>query len=196
VKRALIASLLMLGATASTPSGSPMLTPLPFAMTTPLQYSCGTAPGFCPNPTDPAETSTAPVPTAACHVVDGTADRRCTPGALNPNVTQANIGTTICVKGWTATVRPPVAYTNALKRKQMVQYGENGLPSGVEEDHLIPLEVGGSPTDPRNLWPESWTGTPNAHTKDLQENAVHAAICAGRITLKQGQDQIIAKWSR
>lgn len=37
------------------------------------------------------------------------------PGAVNPAVTQANIQRTICVPGWTRTVRPPVPYTNALK---------------------------------------------------------------------------------
>ena len=37
-----------------------------------------------------------------------------TPGALNPEVTQATIGATICVRGWTQTVRPPQAYTRAL----------------------------------------------------------------------------------
>jgi hypothetical protein len=36
-------------------------------------------------------------------------DRTRTPGALNPKVTQATIGTTICVRGWTQTVRPPQA---------------------------------------------------------------------------------------
>ena len=34
-----------------------------------------------------------------------------TPGALNPEVTQATIGATICVRGWTQTVRPPQQYT-------------------------------------------------------------------------------------
>lgn len=193
MKRALIASLLVFGATACSPHSPPPPAPQPFAMTAPLQYSCGTAPGFCPNPTNPAETSIAPVPAAACHVVDGTADRRCTPGALNPNVTQATIGTTICVKGWAATVRPPVAYTNALKLKQMVQYGEVGALSLYKEDHIVPLEAGGNPTDPRNLFPQ-----PNvpAHLKDLDENAAQRDICTGRLTLKQGQDQILAKWSR
>ncbi|MGW4529241.1 hypothetical protein [Amycolatopsis sp. NPDC004378] len=33
-------------------------------------------------------------------------DPACTPGALNPDVTQASIGSTICVSGWTATIRP------------------------------------------------------------------------------------------
>ncbi len=41
------------------------------------------------------------------------------PGAINPQVTQANIAETICVSGWTRTVRPPREYTSALKRQEM-----------------------------------------------------------------------------
>ena len=79
-----------------------------------------------------------------------------TPGVLNPDVTQANIRSTVCRHGWTDTIRPPVEYTNALKRKQMRQYGETGSLSDYQEDHLISLELGGNPTDPRNLWPEPY----------------------------------------
>jgi hypothetical protein len=39
------------------------------------------------------------------------------PGMLNPDVTQANIRSTICRHGWTDTIRPPTSYTNALKAK-------------------------------------------------------------------------------
>jgi hypothetical protein len=46
-------------------------------------------------------------------------DPTITPGVLNPNVRQATIGKTICKSGWTATIRPPVSYTNALKIQQM-----------------------------------------------------------------------------
>jgi hypothetical protein len=79
-----------------------------------------------------------------------------TPGSLNPDVTQATIGQTICVRGWTATVRPPTDYTNRLKAAQMPQYAETGSPSDYQEDHLISLELGGNPTDPKNLWPEPY----------------------------------------
>ena len=44
-----------------------------------------------------------------------------TPGGLNPEVTQATIGSTICVRAWTRTVRPPQQYTAALKRQQIRQ---------------------------------------------------------------------------
>jgi hypothetical protein len=77
------------------------------------------------------------------------ADVRCTPGAINPDVTQATIGKTICVPGWTAKIRPPVAYTNLLKTSQMIEYGETGLPSELEEDRLINLGIGGAAGSPQ-----------------------------------------------
>ena len=85
-----------------------------------------------------------------------------TPGVVNPDVTQATIGETICVRGWTRTVRPPTDYTNGLKVRQMREYGVGGSPSGYQEDHLISLELGGHPTDPRNLWPE-----PRPHAEEV-----------------------------
>jgi hypothetical protein len=38
------------------------------------------------------------------------ADPARTPGVLNPDVTQANIRSTICRRGWTSTIRPPSSY--------------------------------------------------------------------------------------
>jgi len=107
-----------------------------------------------------------------------------TPGALNPNVTQAHIHATICVRGWTKTVRPPVDYTNALKLKQMREYGETGDPSDFQEDHLISLELGGDPRDPRNLWPEPY---PRAAEVDRIENELNAKVCSGALSLAEAQ---------
>jgi hypothetical protein len=107
-----------------------------------------------------------------------------TPGALNPDVTQATIRQTICVRGWTKTVRPPVEYTNALKVKQMRNYGETGDPSDYQEDHLISLELGGAPTDSRNLWPEPY---PRASTVDTIENDLNAKVCSGSMSLADAQ---------
>ncbi len=109
-----------------------------------------------------------------------------TPGVVNPNVTQANIRSTVCRSGWTATIRPPVSYTNALKIKQMKQYGETGSPSDYQEDHLISLEMGGNPTDPRNLWPEPY---PRAAQMDQIENELNSEICDGKLTLAQAQEK-------
>ena len=109
-----------------------------------------------------------------------------TPGVLNPDVTQATIRSTICTRGWTATIRPPVSYTNALKRTQMREYGETGATSDYQEDHLISLELGGHPTDPRNLWPEPY---PRASQVDAVENLLNAQVCDGTLTLAQAQQR-------
>jgi len=107
-----------------------------------------------------------------------------TPGVVNPDVTQATIGETICVRGWTRTVRPSVDYTNDLKVRQMVEYGVGGSPSEYQEDHLISLELGGHPTDPRNLWPEP---RPHAEEVDRVENELNRKICSGEISLAEGR---------
>ncbi len=113
------------------------------------------------------------------------------PGAANPNVTQANISTTICKPGWTKTIRPPASYTNALKRKQMAERHLPGRPADYEEDHYIPLAVGGHPTDPKNLWPQPW---PQAQLKDKLENVLNRAVCGGKLTLTQAQTCLRPDW--
>ena len=107
-----------------------------------------------------------------------------TPGVVNPAVTRATIRGTICRKGWTRTVRPPTSYTNALKLRQMRARGLRGPPSAYQEDHLISLELGGNPTDPRNLWPEPF---PRAAEVDRIENELNARLCSGGLTLDQAQ---------
>jgi hypothetical protein len=50
-------------------------------------------------------------------------DASTTPGAINPAVRQKTIGETICARGWTRMVRPPVQYTEELKRQQIRTFG-------------------------------------------------------------------------
>ncbi len=107
-----------------------------------------------------------------------------TPGVLNETVTQANIRDTLCKSGWTKTTRPPTLYTNDLKVKGIAQYGLRGPLSAFQEDHLISLELGGNPTDPRNLWPEPY---PRAATVDQIENELNHKVCSGELTLAQAQ---------
>lgn len=114
------------------------------------------------------------------------------PGALNPAVNQATIHQTICVRGWTATIRPPIEFTSALKRQQMVDRSLPGRPGDYEEDHLIPLELGGAPSDPANLWPEPWA---DARLKDELESELRREVCAGRLSLSAAQEQI-RTWRR
>jgi hypothetical protein len=123
-----------------------------------------------------------------------------TPGATNPDVTQANIQQTICAKNWTATVRPPVSYTNNLKAEGITQYGYSDPKlTDYEEDHFIPLEIGGNPKDPKNLWPEPYGTkldgkTMGARQKDKVEDYLKKQVCDGTMTLKEAQDQIVSDW--
>lgn len=113
--------------------------------------------------------------------------RTLTPGRLNPAVMQSTIKTTICKARWTATVRPPASYTNALKVQQMAQYDETGPPSTYEEDHFIPLELGGAPRDPKNLWPEPRSQSTRS---DPLETALKRKVCRGLVTLSAARRQI------
>jgi hypothetical protein len=107
-----------------------------------------------------------------------------TPGVANPDVSQETIGQTICTSGWTRTVRPPTEYTNALKLEQMKTYRRAGTPSDFQEDHLISLELGGHPTDARNLWPEP---IDRALDVDDVENDLNRQVCSGELTLEEAQ---------
>jgi hypothetical protein len=109
-----------------------------------------------------------------------------TPGVLNPAVTQATIRETICVRGWTATVRPPSSYTTQLKGEQMRTYGLGGALADYQEDHLISLELGGDPTDPRNLWPEP---IKRALVVDQIENELNRKVCEGSLRLAEAQQR-------
>ncbi len=67
-------------------------------------------------------------------------------------------------------------------RRYGVPWADRAL---YETDHLIPRELGGA-DDILNLWPEPW---PDARRKDRLENRLHAAVCAGLLTLPEAQDR-------
>jgi len=124
------------------------------------------------------------------------------PGATNQNVSQDNIQSTICTKGFTKPIRPPEQYTSDLKKKQLRDEGLPGSPSDYEEDHLISLELGGDPKDEKNLWPEPWenkgsalaaAGT-GAESKDKVENQTNKLVCSGKMSLSDAQTRIASDW--
>ena len=150
-----------------------------------------------------------PVPAAgSCHyrkAADGYAlpDAACTPGAVDAAVTQADIATTVCRHGYSASVRPPVGLTEPAKFRSMASYDASGPPSGYEYDHLVPLGLGGS-SDVRNLWAEPDQGSPGQfdagdgygrNAKDGVESRLAAAVCAGRLPLGAAQDAIARDWT-
>ena len=117
-----------------------------------------------------------------------------TPGVRDPRVTQENIHQTICVAGYTKTVRPDQKYTNSLKRKQMREYGyTNTDPRDFEEDHDLPLNLGGHPTDPKNLWPEPRENG-MADKKDELEFQLQDLVCWHGLPLEEAQRAITTNW--
>lgn len=137
-----------------------------------------------------AATLAAPTPAAAaspCHAHARRPDHRCTPGAVFPSATKKRI----CRVGYTRTVR------NVPERVKNLVYARYGITrhsrATYEMDHLIPLELGGS-NKQANLWPEAAKPFPGFHQKDTLENTLHAAVCEGRMRLRQAQHLIAADW--
>ena len=122
-------------------------------------------------------------------------------GVVNLQITQSNISQNICNPSWsTKSIRPTSSYTTKLKIQQIKDFA---LPdtntASYEEDHVISLELGGNPTDPKNLWPEPYNilykgEQVGARQKDKVENFLHAEVCAGNITLSQAQKDISTNW--
>jgi hypothetical protein len=134
-------------------------------------------------------------PAGSCHVRDrypfNLPDLHCTPGALNPGVTQATIGTTICRSGYTRSIRPSTSITEPEKLASIRAYGFHKSASNYEYDHLISLELGGAANDSRNLWPEPGA-SPNL--KDKVEGYLHARVCDGDMSLASAQRIIALDW--
>jgi hypothetical protein len=119
-------------------------------------------------------------------------DPTCTPGAISPKVTPDTLDGTICRSGYTKSIRPPKAITEAEKQASAAAYGYTGSLSDAEYDHLVPLALGGDPNDPRNLWVQPGA-SPNP--KDDVESQLHDLVCAGRVPLAAAQEAIAANWT-
>jgi hypothetical protein len=70
----------------------------------------------------------------------------------------------------------------------------------AEYDHLISLQLGGDPNDPRNLWIEPPSaghvaGKGPNNPKDSVETHLHTAICKGQVTLVAAQQAIAGDWT-
>lgn len=126
--------------------------------------------------------------TTTCEVNGSYPDHACTPGAIFENADRE----TICVKGYTKTVR-----NVSVKTKKQV-YAAYGItyppPTGsYEMDHLIPLALGGN-NDVANLFPEAKEPSPGFPEKDLVEMYLYEQMCDGMIDLAAAQKQIAEDW--
>ena len=86
--------------------------------------------------------------------------------ALNPDVDEDTINRTICVSGYTKSVRPATSYTNGVKKKLMRDAGIDAARIGdYELDHIVPLACGG-PDAVSNM---QWQTIREARAKDKWE---------------------------
>lgn len=138
-------------------------------------------------------------------------NRAISPGSVDPTVTPENIDSTICAHtrpSWSKSHRPPAQLTNRIKREQIRLYGyADRNPRNYEEDHLIPISIGGlSYSEPEysyitgreaaNLWPEprSTITQWSAELKDELEYAMWKAVCHHDIGLREAQSAFSTNW--
>lgn len=140
------------------------------------------------------------VATAAFAVAPDLPDSSRTPGVPDPAVIQPNIADNICTSGYTASLRPNTSVTNAIKKQQLTAWGyTDHKMAHYEEDHLISLQLGGAADDPKNLWPEHYSGKWGARTKDTVEGELRRRVCtdpsdADHISLQEARDAISSDW--
>ena len=115
--------------------------------------------------------------------------------ALNPDVTQQTIGKTICVSGYTRTVRPSTSFSNGVKSRLIREAGlDRTAMSSYELDHLVPLALGGHPRKLSNLRLQPWHGVDSAIEKDRLEVRLQHLVCSGAMSLAEAQHCIAADW--
>ncbi|MFI5776552.1 hypothetical protein [Nocardia sp. NPDC051570] len=132
----------------------------------------------------------------SCHYLNASnwqalPDPNCTPGAVDPAVRADNVVDTICRDDYAASVRPPAEITDPEEDADARAYGYNGPLDDAEYDHLIPIELGGDPNDPRNLWVEPGPASP----KDTVQRQLHALVCSDKVALTDAQIAIAADWT-
>lgn len=123
------------------------------------------------------------------------------PGAVNPLVRQDNLRQTVCGGfviqngqrvNWTKTQRPS-RYWSSARKAELLHRAHLPLSASslFQGDHRVPLEVGGSPTDPKNLWLQPIN---EAHAKDAMEDKARRQLCRGEITLREAQAIFLGEW--
>lgn len=116
-------------------------------------------------------------------------DRRCSPGAYYPGITEA----VVCSSGFhTSSIRH---VSESERHAVEIEYGLAATTYGhtLEIDHIVPLELGGS-NEIGNLFPERAYAHPGYHVKDRLENRLHALVCSNRLGLRAARLGIASNW--
>jgi len=80
-----------------------------------------------------------------------------------------------------------------MRRKVFAAYGIPGDRKNFEVDYLITPDLGGS-SSLRNLWPQPYSVSWNAHAKDELEQRLHDLVCGGQLDLATAQRAIATDW--
>lgn len=123
------------------------------------------------------------------------ADPSCTPGALNPAAV-ANPSRTICSRSYEVRLARRAAAAQTHKLALMLEYGSPGNPSTYVVAQRVPAEDGGSPANPKNLWPMPVYGWGGALTEATVAFSLHDQICRGAITVRQAARFLKGDWLR
>lgn len=123
--------------------------------------------------------------------------------SLTPGVASIFDASLVCELGFSSTIRPKGNLWRHLRGEAFRRYhitrghrsemDNSGVRhSAYQIDHLIPLELGGDPTDIRNLWPQPIA---SAQKKNIVENELHARVCSGQMALNEAQSRIARNWT-
>lgn len=116
----------------------------------------------------------------------------CAAYPLNPDVTPATIHKTICVRGYSDTVRPSTSYTNPVKFRLMRQAGlQVSDKADWALDHRIPIALGGHPRSLENL--RLLTKHDNSRKSRIEVKLL-CYVCTGQMSLGQAQQEIWLDW--
>jgi len=109
-----------------------------------------------------------------------------TPGDALP-LTEAAVCSTIPTKrshGQLAVIGKEIFEKYGIRNPEQGHY---------ELDYLIDPDLGGS-DDARNLWPQPYSASWNAHVKDALEAHLRELVCTGKLTLAEAQHDISVDW--
>jgi hypothetical protein len=116
------------------------------------------------------------------------------PAPSTPGAIVSSDPATVCVPGYSRTVRPPYDY--AWRKFRVSVFRAYGIPHEQWHDYtidLVPLALGGAPEDLRNVWPEP---KDEAKRKDEVEDALVAAVCYRHtLSLQAARAAIARDWT-
>ena len=85
-----------------------------------------------------------------------------------------------------------VVHEAVLRLVRLWNWPRQGTTADYEEDHRVPLCIGGHPRTTKNLWPQPRGGTRHVAAKDQLGISVCRAVCMGDTTLEDGQAILLA----